>query len=66
VNAYNDRLDRMVSREWLLGGVVVYALADAFVDAHFRDFKIEFEYDPALPKGTPGASGVRLAAGWAF
>jgi hypothetical protein len=66
VQAYNDRLDRMTSREWLLGAVVVYALADAFVDAHFRDFRIEFEYDPALPGGTPGAGGARLAAGWAF
>jgi hypothetical protein len=66
VQAYNDRLDRMTSREWLLGGVMVYALADAFVDAHFRDFKIEFEYDPALPRGTSGAGGARLAVGWAF
>jgi hypothetical protein len=65
VEAYNDRLDRMSSREWLLGGVMVYALADAFVDAHFRDFKIEFEYDPALPQGTSGG-GARLALGWAF
>ncbi len=66
VQAYNDRLDRLTSREWLLGGVLVYALADAFVDAHFRDFKLEFEFDPALPGGTPGAGGARLAVGWAF
>jgi hypothetical protein len=66
VGTYNDRLNRMTSREWLLGGVVVYALADAFVDAHFRDFKIEFEYDPALPQGTPGAGGARLAVERAF
>lgn len=63
VQAYNDRLDRMTSREWLLGGVMIYALADAFVDAHFRDFELEFEVDPALPRGTGGA---RLAVGWAF
>jgi hypothetical protein len=66
VEAYNDRLNRMTSREWLLGAVMVYALADAFVDAHFRDFRIEFEYDPALPGGTPGGGGARVAAGWAF
>jgi hypothetical protein len=66
VQAYNDRLDRLTSREWLLGGVLVYALADAFVDAHFRDFKLEFEFDPALPGGTPGAGGARLAVRWAF
>ena len=66
VQPYNDRLDRLTSREWLLGGVLVYALADAFVDAHFRDFELEFEIDPALPGGTPGAGGARLAVGWAF
>jgi hypothetical protein len=66
VRTYNDRLNRMTSREWLLGGVVVYALADAFVDAHFRDFKIEFEYDPALPQGSPGAGGARLGVERAF
>jgi hypothetical protein len=66
VRSYNDRLNRMTSREWLLGGVVVYALADAFVDAHFRDFKIEFEYDPALPQGSPGAGGARLGVERAF
>jgi hypothetical protein len=66
VQRYNDRLDRLTSREWLLGGVLVYALADAFVDAHFRDFKIEFEYDPALPGGSSGGGAARVAVGWAF
>ena len=66
VAAYNDRLDRLVSRQWLLGGVMLYALMDAYVDAHFRDFKVEFEYDPAPPGARPGSGGARLGVGWAF
>jgi hypothetical protein len=64
VMAYNARLDRMVSRQWLLGGVVAYALLDAYVDAHFRNFRLEFEHDPALPGGRP--PGARLFARWTF
>jgi hypothetical protein len=58
---YNQRLERLVSREWLLGGLIAYSLVDAYVDAHFRNFKIEFEHDPALPEGRPGAPGVRAS-----
>ena len=36
--------------------LVVYSLVDAYVDAHFRNFKIEFETDPALPQGAKGAA----------
>jgi hypothetical protein len=64
VLAYNARLDRMVSRQWLLGGVVAYALLDAYVDAHFRNFRLEFENDPALPGGAPPAA--RLMLRWRF
>jgi len=64
VFAYNARLDRMVSRQWLLGGVVAYALLDAYVDAHFRNFRLEFESDPALPGGPP--PGARLFLRWRF
>jgi len=66
VNAYNDRLNRFVSREWLLGGLMVYTLMDAYVDAHFRDFKVEFERDPALPGGLPPARQTRLSVRWTF
>jgi Family of unknown function (DUF5683) len=63
---YNDRLDTMVARQWLLAGVVVYALLDAYVDAHFRNFEIEFKDDPALPPGDTSSSGVRAGLRWNF
>jgi hypothetical protein len=65
-NSYNSLLNGQVSRLWLLGGVVVYAMVDAYVDAHFRNFKIEFEQDPALPGGRPGSGRTRLYLRWAF
>lgn len=74
VNLYNARLDRRLGRQWLLGGVLAYALVDAYVDAHFRGFELEFKNDPALPAGRLPASegggaprpGVRLALRWDF
>lgn len=67
VNAYNAKLDQVVRREWLLGGVLVFALMDAYVDAHFRDFDIEFKHDPALPEGVPTSSKeTRLGLRWHF
>jgi hypothetical protein len=66
VDAYNDRLDRIVARQWWLGGLLFYALTDAYVDAHFRDFKVEFEYDRALPGGKPPGGQARLSVGWDF
>jgi hypothetical protein len=55
VDRYNAVLDRFVRRQWLLAGLVTYALMDAYVDAHFVKFKLEFEHDPALPEGVSGA-----------
>ncbi len=66
VDAYNSRLERLISRQWLLGGLLVYALTDAYVDAHFRDFKVEFEFDPALKGGKPPAGQTRLSLRWDF
>jgi hypothetical protein len=66
VDAYNSRLDRAVSRQWLLGAVVAFALLDAYIDAHFRGFKAEFEDDPALPAGAPSQGKVRLSLRWSF
>ena len=58
INRYNDRLNTFVAHQWWLGAVVIYALADAYVDAHFINFKFEFEHDRAL-RGH--SSGVRLS-----
>ena len=72
VNQYNARLDLRVSRQWLLGALLAYAMIDAYVDAHFRGFELEFQTDPALPTGrdpAPGGRGVvgaRLALRWDF
>ena len=72
VNEYNDQLDQRIAHTWLLGAVVTYALVDAYVDAHFRGFELEFKHDPALPNGpppaTPGGGGgtTRLGLRWHF
>jgi hypothetical protein len=63
--AYNALLDASTNRRWLAAGVIVYALLDAYVDAHFRSFDVDFGIDPALPTDgkTPGA---RLQLRWRF
>jgi hypothetical protein len=67
VTAYNSKLDQLTRREWLLGGLLIFALMDAYVDAHFRDFEIEFKHDPALPEGVPPTSKeTRLGLRWRF
>lgn len=78
VNRYNDQLDTYIGRQWLLGGLLAYALVDAYVDAHFRDFDLEFRHDPALPEAppeSPAAAGrggsarggrTSLALRWTF
>jgi hypothetical protein len=66
VLAYNDRQSALVARQWLLGGAVVYAMVDAYVDAHFRHFDIEFKHDPALPEGVPVRPQARLSFRWSF
>ena len=66
VLAYNDRQASLVAREWLLGGVLLYAMVDAYVDAHFRNFDIEFKHDPALPNGVPVRPQTRLSFRWSF
>jgi hypothetical protein len=64
VNEYNALLDQRLGRQWLLGGVLAYALIDAYVDANFRGFDLEFQHDPALPPGsrpaTPADRGSRF------
>ena len=59
VTEYNALLDQRLGRQWLLGGVLAYALVDAYVDAHFRDFDLEFQNDPALPPGSSPAAPAK-------
>jgi hypothetical protein len=73
VNEYNARLDQRIANSWLLGAVLVYAMVDAYVDAHFRGFEVEFKHDPALPNGPPpdtpsggGSGSLRLGLRWRF
>jgi hypothetical protein len=66
VDRYNTRLSSYQSRQWLLGGVVVFALLDAYIDAHFRNFKIEFESDPALPSGASTGGDLRIGVEWKY
>ena len=75
VNEYNSQLDQRIAHQWLLAAVLTYALVDAYVDAHFRGFELEFKHDPALPDGPPpttptgsrgGGSGVRMGLRWHF
>ncbi|HEY6867576.1 MAG TPA: DUF5683 domain-containing protein [Candidatus Eisenbacteria bacterium] len=66
VNAYNDRQSLLVARQWLLGGAILYAMVDAYVDAHFRNFDFEFKHDPALPEGVPVRPESRLSIRWRF
>jgi hypothetical protein len=72
VNQYNARLEQRTARQWLFGALLAYAMIDAYVDAHFRGFEIEFQTDPALPAGPEpasggqGGAGARLALRWTF
>ena len=72
-NEYNNQIDQRTAHAWLLGAVVTYALVDAYVDANFRGFDLEFKYDPALPNGPPptgpgagGSGSTRLGLRWHF
>ena len=79
VNSYNSRLEQSTSRQWFLGGALAYALIDAYVDANFKGFDVEFRQDPALPGGPPAeptparpggggarGGGMRAALRWHF
>ena len=73
---YNDRLDSFVAGQWLLGAALAYSLIDAYVDAHFRTFEIDFRNDPALPQdpgsgggppaSAPSARSARVSLRWHF
>lgn len=63
--AYNSRLDQSTRRKWLFGGLLAYALADAYVDAHFTNFNVEFD-PPRTGSGGKKSFGARLRVGWSF
>jgi hypothetical protein len=65
-NAYNDRLATSVNRRWTWAGILVYAMLDAYVDAHFVHFDTDFHSDPALPGGAPSPGSARLYLRWNF
>jgi len=68
IEQYNAKLDTFIGRQWLMGGLIGYALLDAYIDAHFRDFDVGFRGDPALPEGKPdaGKGGGKLFLRWRF
>ena len=66
VDQYNTLLNGAVARQWLLGAVVAFAMLDAYIDAHFHAFRLEFETDPALPGGNPPKSNARFSLRWSF
>jgi Family of unknown function (DUF5683) len=51
INQYNSVLNNYSANQWWLGLTVVYSMLDAYIDAHFRNFKVEFGDDEARPKG---------------
>ena len=63
--AYNNRLDQSIRRRWLLGGLLAYALADAYVDAHFSRFDVQFDA-PRTTAGGKSDFGGRLRLRWSF
>ena len=66
IDQHNELLNHYVGRQWLMGALVTYALLDAYIDAHFRTFKAEFETDPALPGGPPRERRMSLSFRWSF
>ena len=63
--AYDDENAHYVSLQWLLGGMVAYAMLDAYVDAHFRNFQVEFRKQPP-PPGDRSPGKVVLNLRWNF
>lgn len=66
VAEYNAAVDQFVRRQWFFGAVLLYSVIDAYVDANFRGFEIEFRKDPALPDGPPSDLSARLSYRWTF
>lgn len=66
IAAYNSRLDETVRRRWFFGAVLAYAVLDAYVDAHFVDFEVEFGKGGGGRSPSPAAPEARLKVRWTF
>lgn len=66
IAAYNSRLDETVRRRWFFGALLAYAVLDAYVDAHFVDFEVEFGKDGGGRSPSPAAPEARLKVRWTF
>jgi len=66
IAAYNARLDDTVRRRWFFGAALAYAVLDAYVDAHFVDFEVEFGKDGGGHSPSPAAPEARLKVRWTF
>jgi hypothetical protein len=49
IDRYNALSDKFVGHQWWLGGLLAYSMLDAYIDAHFRNFRVDLDDDPALP-----------------
>ena len=58
---FNSRSNHFVAQQWWLGAVLAYSLLDAYIDAHFRNFRVDLEDDPALPPEERRAAGLKLS-----
>src|SRR5262245_36811720 len=61
VETYNARSNKFAGRQWWLGALLAYSMLDAYIDAHFRNFSIDLEDDPALPPEERHAAGLKLS-----
>ena len=58
---FNARSDRSIAHQWWFGSLLAYSMLDAYIDAHFRNFRIDVDDDPALPPEQRRAAGFKLS-----
>ena len=61
VAQYNDRSNKYVARQWWLGALVAYSCLDAYIDAHFKHFRVDFKDDPTVPPEDRKAAGLKIS-----
>ena len=62
MDAVNDAVDRRNSRLWWMGGVAIFAMLDAYVDAHFWGFEEQW----SARIGPTATGGGELGVRWRF